>query len=189
MDVSVILVSYNTKELTRDCLKSLYQYTYDIEFEVFVVDNNSQDGSCEMIEQEFQQVKLIKNPDNKGFGSANNVAIRQSCGKYIFCLNTDTVLLNNSIKQFFDFMEKEENQKVGACGCQLLDKDMKIQHSYGCLPRISRIILTLFGIKQLFPKWYNKKYFVSVSNRKNEKTTINYLKREGSKFHVTRGKE
>ncbi len=175
MDVSVILVSYNTKDMTRECLESVYRFTKDIEFEVFVVDNNSKDGSAEMIEREFPQVRLIRNPDNKGFGAANNIAIRKSSAKYIFCLNTDTLLLNNSIKEFFDFMEKSENENVGACGCQLLDKDMKLQHSYGCLPRISRIVLTLFGVAQIFPKWYKKKYFHSPYENDTEPYEVEYV--------------
>lgn len=155
MDVSVILVSYNTKELTRDCLKSLYQYTYDIEFEVFVVDNNSQDGSCEMIEQEFQQVKLIKNPDNKGFGAANNIAIKQSSAKYIFCLNTDTILVNNAIKILFDYME--ENENVGVCGGQLYDRNMEITSSVGNFPTAARIFFQYFGLRFIFSKYWKEK--------------------------------
>lgn len=168
MDVSVVLVNYNTKDMTRDCLKSLYEKTSEIDFEVFVVDNNSHDGSCEMIEQEFPMVKLIKNPDNKGFGSANNLAIRQSNAKYIFCLNTDTLLLDNAIKKFYDFMEAAENQNVGSCGCQLLDKNMQKQHSYGRYPRIARILFTLFGLALLFPKTY-RKIFTQTPNENDEK--------------------
>lgn len=123
IDVSIILVSYNTKDLTKNCLKSIYEKTQNIDFDVFVVDNSSTDGSVEMIQNEFPQVHLIKNKENKGFGAANNIAIKQSKAKYIFCLNTDTILLNNSAKIFFDFMEKEQNQNVGACGGIMLDAD------------------------------------------------------------------
>lgn len=167
MDVSVILVNYNTKDMTRDCLNSIFNFTKDLDFEVFVVDNNSQDGSSEMIEQEFPQVRLIKNSENKGFGSANNIAIRQSEAKYVFCLNTDTFLVDNSIKKLFDFMENPENKNVGSCGCQLLDKNMQPQHSYGCYPRISRIIFTLFGLALLFPKTY-RRIFTQTKNENDE---------------------
>lgn len=175
MDVSVILVSYNTKDLTKDCLKSVYEKTSGIDFEVFVVDNNSSDGSVEMIESEFPQVKLIKNLDNKGFGSANNIAIKQSRAKYIFCLNTDTVLIDNAIKRFFDFMEKEENKKTGACGCQLLNADMTNQHSYGCFPKISRIVSTLFGINFIFPAWYKKTYLKSKYENNETPYSVDYI--------------
>ncbi len=123
MDVSIILVSYNTKDLTRNCLNSILEKTQEVDFEIFVVDNNSQDGSPEMIEQEFPDVHLIKNSENKGFGAANNIAVKQSKAKYVYLLNTDTILINNSVKAFFDYMEKPENQMVGACGGIMYDKN------------------------------------------------------------------
>lgn len=175
MDISVILVSYNTKDMTRDCLNSVYKFTKDIEFEVYVVDNNSHDGSVEMIEQEFPQVKLIKNPDNKGFGAANNIAIRESSAKYIFCLNTDTLLLDNSIKKFYDFMEKDENKNIGACGCQLLDKNMQKQHSYGKFPRLSRIIFTMFGLALVFPKTYKRVFFQTKDENDSTPYEVEYI--------------
>lgn len=134
LDVSIILVNYNTKELTRNCLKSIFEKTIDLNFEVFVVDNNSQDDSVEMIEREFPQVKLIRNEKNLGFGAANNIAIKQSNAKYILCLNTDTILIDNAIKQFFDFMEKAENSSVGACGAYLYNDNNEFVNSYGPLP-------------------------------------------------------
>ena len=175
MEVSVVIVNYNTKDMARDCLKSLYEKTSGLDFEVFFVDNNSQDGSCEMIEKEFPQVKLIKNPDNKGFGSANNIAIRKSSAKYIFCLNTDTIILDNSIKQFFDFMEKPENSNVGSCGCQLLDKEMKDQHSYGRYPRIYRIVSTLLGFAVLFPKTYKRLFRQTPNENKETPYEVEYI--------------
>lgn len=144
MDVSVILVSYNTRELTENCLKSVFDKTQEVEFEVYVVDNNSQDGSCELIEQEFPRVKLIKNKENKGFGAANNLAIRDSKAKYVFLLNTDTILLNNAVKVFFDFMEKPENYNVGSCGGNLYSEDMTHQASCCHLPGFTELIFRLF---------------------------------------------
>lgn len=156
MDVSIILVSYNTKDLTRNCLQSVYEKTQGVNFEIFVVDNNSHDGSPEMIEKEFPQVRLIKNTDNKGFGAANNIAIKQSNAKYIFCLNTDTILIQNSVKIFFDFMEKAENHNVGVCGGQLLNQNQIPTYSAGNYPTLSRIFFTFFGLKYFFPKKYKE---------------------------------
>jgi len=175
MDVSIVLVSYNTKDLTKDCLNSIYRFTEGIEFEVFVVDNNSHDGSAQMIEQEFQQVRLIRNSDNKGFGAANNIAIRESNAKYIFCLNTDTVLLNNSIKEFYDFMEKEENKNIGACGCQLLDKNMKLQHSYGYFPNIQKIVASNLFLARIFPTWYKKHFTYSPNENSKNPYQVEYI--------------
>lgn len=175
MDVSVILVSYNTKDMTRDCLNSIYQFTQGVEYEIFVVDNNSSDGSAEMIEQEFPQVKLIRNSDNKGFGAANNIAIRQSNAKYIFCLNTDTLLLSNSIKEFYDFMEKEENKKVGACGCQLLDKNMHKQHSYARFHSIWQILATIVYLHKIAPRFYARLYDNSKYDTREYPFVVDYV--------------
>lgn len=108
MDVSVIIVSYNTKELTRNCLNSIFEKTTNISFEVIISDNGSTDGSIEMIKTEFPQVVLIENGANIGFGAANNRGAAVSHGKYLLLLNSDTVLLNNAIKHLYDVAEREE---------------------------------------------------------------------------------
>lgn len=130
MDVSIIFVNYKSKDITINAIQSVIEKTEDIEYEIFVVDNNSQDGSIEAIEQLFPNIKIIKNPINAGFGVANNLAIKQANGKYIFCLNTDTLLVNNAIKIMFDFME--HNQDFGACGGNLYHQDMT--PAYSCAP-------------------------------------------------------
>lgn len=89
MDLSIIIVSYNTVELLRNCLKSIYNNTKNIDYEVWVVDNQSKDGSPEMVEKEFPQVKLIRNTINGGFSQANNLAIKQ-------CESSDYVLFIKS---------------------------------------------------------------------------------------------
>lgn len=174
MDVSVILVSYNTKELTRNCLNSIYEKTKNVEFEVFVVDNNSHDGSADMVEQEFPQVRLIKNPDNKGFGAANNVAIKQSNAKYIFCLNTDTILTENSVKQFFDYMEQTENNKVGAVGGLLFDGNNNPSVCGGHFITIKEI-LWKFGLNKIFPKQYKKMSLVNYADEIENLKDIDYI--------------
>ena len=153
MDVSIIFVNYKTKDLTIKAIKSVQEKTEDIEYEIFVVDNNSQDGSIEAIEKEFPNINIIKNTINAGFGAASNLGIKQAKGKYILCLNTDTLLINNAIKIMFDFMEKEENKNVGVCGGYLVDENMKPAHSAGHFPCIKEIIFK-FGLRDMFPKIY-----------------------------------
>ena len=132
MDVSIIIVSYNTKELTHNCLKSVFEQTKDIAFEVIVSDNGSTDGSVGMIKAEFPQVILIENNANLGFGAANNRGLVIAKGKYIFYLNSDTVLLNNAVKLFFDFWENTaDKSSIGAIGTTLLDADGNPSSSYG----------------------------------------------------------
>ena len=141
MDVSIIIVNYNTKDLLKDCLDSIYQHTQEIDFEVIVSDNGSVDGSIEMLKQDFPQVVLIENNANLGFGAANNRGLAVAKGKYIFYLNSDTVLLNNAVKMFFDYWETSpEKDTIGALGCNLLDGEGKLTHSFESFPSSKKII-------------------------------------------------
>lgn len=147
IDVSTIIVNYNTKDITRNCLESVYKQTKDISFEVIVSDNGSTDGSVEMIKAEFPQVILIENNANLGFGAANNRGLKVAKGKYIFYLNSDTVLLNNAVKLFFDYWENSaEKVGIGALGCNLQNEKGDYIHSFGRFPTYKKEIRTL--IKQ-----------------------------------------
>lgn len=149
MDVSIIIVNYNTCELTRNCLKSIFEQTKGIDFEVIVSDNDSKDDSKEMIKKEFPQVILIENNANLGFGAANNRGLKIAKGKYILYLNSDTILLNNAVKLFFDYWENStEKDTIGALGGNLLDKDGSVTFSYGNFPKPIREIIRFW--KKIF---------------------------------------
>ena len=139
VDVSVIIVNYNTKELIYNCIKSIQNNTRNINYEIIVVDNDSKDGSNELIQREFPEVKLVKNGYNLGFGKANNVGRRLAKGKYVFYLNSDTILLNNAIKIFYDYWENNNDDNLFALGTILLDKDGNTIHSGGRFPTYSSI--------------------------------------------------
>ncbi len=128
IDVSVIIVNYNTLDLTKQCINSIKTHTRGITYEIIIVDNASEDGSQEYFQND-NSIIYIYNKENLGFGRANNIGYKKSSGKYIFLLNSDTILKNNSIKMFFDYMELNSN--VGCTGCLLLDTEKKITHSYG----------------------------------------------------------
>lgn len=136
MDVSIIIVNYNTCILLKQCIESVIQQTKDISYEIIVVDNASLDASCEMLKVNFSIVKLIKSKVNLGFGKANNLGIEHSSGKYLFFLNSDTILLNNAVKLFFDFSEKNLIN-LGAVGAVLKDIEGDNIHSYGEFIKIS----------------------------------------------------
>lgn len=136
--ISVIIVNFNTENLLRDCLRSIYEKTSGLSYEIFVVDNASSDNSCTMVQYEFPEINLIRNTENKGFAAANNQAISLVKGKYIVLLNSDTVLINNAFGIMYDFMEDHDN--AGICGPQLLNKDHSIQKSIAEFPSIKKII-------------------------------------------------
>ena len=154
MDVSIIIVNYNTKQLLADCLRSVYAKTSGIDFEVIVSDNGSSDGSVEMLKADFPQVILIANNANLGFGAANNRGLSVAKGKYIFYLNSDTILLNNAVKIFFDYFEKSgKKENIGALGCNLLDASGNFQIScmdfFSYKKHLSNVLHNVYGFSKL----------------------------------------
>src|SRR5215211_924229 len=106
-DLSVVIVSWNTREHLRDCLASLEEHLGAVSHEVLVVDNDSSDGSPEMVTEEFPEVRLIRNEDNVGFGRANNQAMRLARGDWFLLLNSDTLLPNASVAALFETVRRE----------------------------------------------------------------------------------
>jgi len=117
VDVSIIIVSWNTCDILRDCLQSVFEQTRDIGFEVIVVDNASSDGSVEMVRTEFSEVILLANQENRGFAAANNQAMRRAHGRYVLLLNPDTVVLNGAIQNTTTYAE--QNAQAGVFGCRV----------------------------------------------------------------------
>src|SRR3990167_6484228 len=129
MELSVIIINWNTKKLLEDCLRSIFKFTKDIKFEVIVVDNGSKDGSQAIVKKKFPQVKLIPNKDNLGFAKANNQGIKLATGKYILLLNSDAYLIENSFNKLVE--QADELDDLGALGVLLLNENRSIQQS-GC---------------------------------------------------------
>lgn len=143
MDISIIIVNYNTKDITRQCLDSIFEKTKDVQFEVIVVDNDSCDGSKEMLST-YEGIKYIQSGTNLGFGKANNLAYTYATGKYILLLNSDTYLLNNAIKLFVDEFEKLDDS-VGCIGCRLKDSNGDYNRSFGIIPDLKGAVKTALG--------------------------------------------
>ena len=150
MDISIIIVNWNTRELLRDCIRSVYEQTVDVNFEVIVVDNASSDGSVGMLRSDFPQVYLIENKENRGFAAANNQAIAVSRGRYILLLNSDTVVLDRAIEKTISFADK--NPQAGAIGCQVLNSDRTIQKTCFMFPSVLNMFLSSSYLYKLFPK-------------------------------------
>lgn len=147
MLLSIIIVSWNTRELLDHCLRSIYENPVSGDYEIWIVDNSSSDRSVEMVKEKYPEVKLIENQHNPGFAAANNQAIRVSEGKYILLLNPDTELKSDALNQLIQFME--QHPKAGGAGAMLILPDGSVQQS--CHPSLSlgRELWRLFHLDKL----------------------------------------
>lgn len=148
MDLSVLIVNWNTCNLLERCLTSIYEDAGAAEYEVIVVDNASQDGSVEMVRKRFPQVQPIANNENQGFARANNQAIRQSRGRYVLLLNPDTEVKLGALGTLVDFMDA--HPRVGAGGARLLNTDGTLQTSCYPAPTLLREFWRLFHLDRLW---------------------------------------
>ncbi len=150
LDVSIIIVNWNTRDILRDCLRSVYNQTHNIKFEVIVVDNASADGSAEMVKSEFPQVILIKNQENRGFAAANNQGMKIAKGRYILLLNSDTVVLDGAIQKTVAFAD--QHSETAVVGCKVLNPDKTLQPTCFMFPSILNLFLSSTYLYKLFPK-------------------------------------
>lgn len=148
-DISVIIVSFNTRELTLSCLKSVYASRDAGRIEVVVVDNASTDGSRDAIRKEFPDVELIENTSNLGFSAASNVGLDKATGTYFLILNSDTELRPDGLKLLKGFMET--HSQAGAAGPRLVYDDGTTQPSADSEPNLLTEFLHLFGFRRLIP--------------------------------------
>lgn len=155
MDISIIVVSFNTKGLLLDCLASVFETVKGISFEVWVVDNNSTDGTVEATREKYPTIKIITNTENLGFAAANNQAFRQMNGNYALLLNTDTLLTNGAVKELFDFMEANPEAGI-ACG-QLLNLDGSRQNSIANFPTTLTLLSNETLLRIVLPKKFPSK--------------------------------
>ena len=166
MTLSIIIVNYNVKHFLHQCLKSIERSKQNINLEIFVVDNNSVDGSINMIQNEFPYVKLISNDKNTGFAKANNQAIKKAKGEYILLLNPDTIIEENTLMETISFLQK--NTQAGALGVKMIDGNGNfLPESKRSLPSPSIAFYKIFGLSFIFPK-----------SKKFGKYHLNYLDKE-----------
>ncbi len=152
--VSVIIVNYNTTEVLEDCIKSVKEKTTGLNYEIIVVDNNSEKGSLAALQEKYTDVRFHFSEENLGFGRANNLGVTKAKGKYLFLLNPDTLLINNAISILFNFIEN--NPEVGICGGNLYEKDLSPALSYyemGSHSRYTKEWLTILDRSR--PKGYH----------------------------------
>lgn len=150
VDVSVVIVSWNTRELLRDCLASIFGQTGDIAFEVIVVDNDSADGSAAMVHEGFPSVIVIENTENRGFAAANNEGMAVARGRYVLLLNPDTIVLDGAIQKTVRIAERTPN--VAVLGCQVRLNEHEIQQTCFRFPSVPRILALWTGLRRAFPR-------------------------------------
>jgi N-acetylglucosaminyl-diphospho-decaprenol L-rhamnosyltransferase len=157
LDLSIVIVSFNTRQLLKECLDSVYASLAEsaLVSEVIVVDNASHDGSVAMVREHFSRVRLIANEDNRGFAAANNQALRAlgyGTGAaphppppgYVMLLNPDTIMGKSALATLVRFMD--ETPRAGACGARLLHSDGRFQHSAFAFPTLFQVLLDFFPI-------------------------------------------
>ena len=149
-DVSVVIVSFNTRNALRESLQSVDREAKDLRFEIFVVDNGSVDGSPEMVEREFPYVRLIRSAKNLGFGAANNLAIEAARSRYVVLLNSDAFLCPGSLEAAVRNMER--SPQVALAGGQLIGRDLSWQPSARMFPHVITDAFVISGLAAKFPK-------------------------------------
>lgn len=149
IDVSISIVSWNVREQLRLCLQSIQHYTSGCSYEIIVVDNASHDGSADMVEHDFPQIKLIRNSTNRGFGAANNQAVAMAQGRTILFLNDDCQFTSNILPQLPSILQN--NTTVGLVGIKLLNPDGSIQPQVRAMPTILDQTIIQLKLHHFFP--------------------------------------
>jgi len=173
MELSVIIVSYNVRHFLELCLNSVRKASSEISCEVFVVDNNSADGSCSMVSRQFPEVKLIINNVNRGFSAANNQALMVASGRYILLLNPDTIVEEDTLTRCIGFMEN--HPEAGALGVRMINgKGRFVPDSKKALPTPMTAFFKIMGLARLFPRsaLFNKYYLGNLDDRKTTEADI-----------------
>jgi GT2 family glycosyltransferase len=147
-ELSIIIVNWNSRQFIHDCLDSIYSLPQDVIFESIVIDNNSTDGSRELIRTEFPAVRLIENPANLGFAAANNQGARLAEGRFLLFLNSDTLVHPGTLAGAVAFME--QHPEAGIMGCRTLNSDGSLQATAFAFPSKLRIFAYVSGLNRFF---------------------------------------
>jgi GT2 family glycosyltransferase len=173
MELSVIIVSYNVRDYLRQCLVSVQAASKNLDIEVFVVDNNSNDGSPDLVKKIFPSVNLICNKSNPGFSVANNQALRIAGGRLLLLLNPDTIVENDTFSNCIDFMNCHAD--AGALGVRMVNGEGKyLPESKRAFPDPYTAFFKSFGIGYLFPKssYFNRYYLPQIDSNETSLTEV-----------------
>lgn len=170
-DVSVIIVNWNTRDLLRNCLRSITDQT-TVAHEIIVVDNASRDGSAEMVRAEFPDVTLIANTENGGFAAANNQGLRISRGRTVLLLNPDTIILDGAIDKMLGWLDRHPG--VGCVGCQVLEGPGVIQRTCFADPNLLDFVIVEFGLIRLAPwiPFFGRSWYTNWDRRSERQVDV-----------------
>ena len=149
MDLSIVIVSFNTKKLLKECIESIVKTTKKIEYEIIVVDNDSKDGSVELLKllSKKYPIRIVINKENVGFGRANNQGAKIAKGKYVLFINSDTLVKKNVLGEMVLWSEK--NPKVGVSTCALRNLDNSLQGTGGYFPDLFKVFAWMFFLENI----------------------------------------
>jgi len=172
--LSVIIVNTNTRDLVCQCIDSIYANAPECEFEVIVADNASTDGSCEEIESRYPAVRLIRNSENVGFAVANNRAFEVAHGEHLLLLNSDTIVLRESLDRLLSALHEDDT--VGIVAPKLVYPDGSLQMSYGPMPNLFVSCCSFFDVKRWIPRSLVRRIGRSTANRVLGRDLSSYVK-------------
>ncbi len=147
MDLSIVIVNWNTQQLLRDCLHSVNRALDGLTAEILLVDNASSDGSCAMVRNEFPDVRLFESPENLGFAGGNNLALAHAAGRYVLLLNTDTLVHGTVLSDAVAWLDRNPN--VGVMGPRVLNTDGSIQPSCSAFPSLKYLAMQTLGLTRV----------------------------------------
>lgn len=168
MDLSIIVVNWNTIDLLKDCLESIFDGLKGVSAEVIVIDNASEDGSPDMVEQDFPQVILIRNEENRGFAAANNQGLEIARGRQILLLNSDTIVHGDVLGQSVRYLDV--HPRAGAMGCRVLNTDGTVQLTCSQYPSLLNMVLMASGLWKLNRPSFFGRYLMTDWQRDSERT-------------------
>lgn len=171
MQLSIIILNYNVKYFLELCVLSVQNAIHDLNAEIIVIDNNSQDGSCEMMKNRFPQIRLIENKKNLGFPKGNNIGVSQAKGEYICILNPDTVIAEDTFTKVLTFASNQSN--LGIVGCKLIDGTGNfLPESKRGTPTPFVAFTKITGLYKVFPSTFGKYYAQHLANDETGKVDI-----------------
>ncbi len=184
LDLTIIIPSYNTRDLLRNCIQSIYQHTSGITFEIICLDDNSPDHSADMVAESFPDVILVRNKVNEFYAKNNNLGMRMSRARYACLLNSDTKLLGNAFEALVRFMD--EHPEAATCGPKLLNPDGSIQHCIRRFAGVSTFVLQSLNWHKMFPnsrltdRYYTTQFDYSKAQQVESVGTTAYMVRRAT---------